>query len=207
MKLNDIVQNCVVYVILISATNICFAENIDPNDDGSQYAYCENVGWLNFEPNQGSGITVSQTEVIGYAWAENIGWINLSPASYGGVINDGAGNLSGHAWGENVGWINFDPNVSGDSNDYGVKIDIYGNFSGWAWGENIGWINFNSADLYGYSILSCKVNFEDLGRFVDEWLMSGTLDADLSGDNEVDFVDYSILADYWLDYCPDDWTL
>jgi len=28
-----------------------YVENIDPNDDGSQYAYGENVGWLSFEPN------------------------------------------------------------------------------------------------------------------------------------------------------------
>ena len=28
-----------------------YAENIDPNEDGSQYAYGENVGWLNFEPD------------------------------------------------------------------------------------------------------------------------------------------------------------
>ncbi len=178
------------------------AENIDPYEDGSQYTYGENVGWLNFEPNQGPGVTVSKTELTGYVWAENIGWINLSPASYGGVVNDGSGNLSGYAWGENVGWINFGPA------DGGVTIDLDGNFSGWAWGENIGWLNFNSADLYGYNVKACKVNFEDLANFVDDWLESGTgLPGDLSGNDEVDFVDYSIFADYWLDYCPDDWAL
>ncbi len=210
MKLSDIIKSCVVFVVLIGAVNIGFAENIDPNDDGSQYGYGENVGWLNFEPSQGSGVTVSETEVTGYVWAENIGWINLDPNDSDpntGISNDGAGNLSGYAWGENVGWINFEPNVPGDSNDYGVKIDIYGNFSGWAWGENIGWVNFNSADLYGYDVKVCKVNFADLANFVGEWLMTGDLDADLSGDSEVDFVDYGVFADYWLDYCPDDWAL
>lgn len=201
MKLSDIIKSCVVCAILFSAVDIGFAENIDPNDDDSQYSYGENVGWLNFEPSEGPGVTVSSTELTGYVWAENIGWINLSPASYGGVVNDGAGNLSGYGWGGNVGWINFGPAYGG------VTIDVYGNFSGWAWGENIGWINFDSADLYGYGIKACKVSFEDLGNFVDQWLLTGTLDADLSGDGEVDFVDYSILADYWLDYCPDDWTL
>jgi hypothetical protein len=151
--------------------------------------------------------TMNCKNPIGLVWAENIGWINLSPVSYGGVFNDGAGNLSGYAWGENVGWINFDPNVAGDSNDYGVKIDIYGNFSGYAWGENVGWINFNSADLYSYNVKVCKVNFEDLANFVDNWLLTGDLDADLSGNDEVDFADYSIFAFYWLDYCPDDWHL
>jgi hypothetical protein len=205
MKLADIIRSCVVFVALISSVDIGFAENIDPNDDGSQYAWGENVGWVNFEPNVAGpnvGARVSSSELSGYVWAENIGWINLSPASYGGVVNDGAGNLSGHAWGENVGWINLGP-ASG-----GVTIDLDGNFGGWAWGENIGWINFNSADLYGYNVKACKVNFEDLSNFVNDWLDSGVgLPGDLSGDDDVDFVDYSIFADCWLDYCPDDWAL
>ena len=105
-------------------------------DSENKYAYGENVGWINFEPSQGPGITVTDSAVTGKAWGENVGWINLSPSN-GGVENDGAGNLSGYAWGENKGWINFAP-TSG-----GVKIDpATGVFSGMAWGENIGWINF-----------------------------------------------------------------
>jgi hypothetical protein len=114
-----------------------FAENIDPDNDGSKYAWGENIGWINFEPSLGSGVTVTDSAVEGYAWGENFGWINLSPANYGGVFNDGSGNLSGYAWGENVGWINFAPTGAG------VTIDpSTGVFSGYAWGENIGWINF-----------------------------------------------------------------
>ena len=116
------------------------AENIDPNNNDSQYAYGENVGWLKFEPggNGGSGAEVTDTKVTGYAWAENIGWLNLSPTYFGGVVNDGTGILSDHAWGENVGWINFKPTGGG------VTIDASGNFDGWAWGENIGWIHFKN---------------------------------------------------------------
>lgn len=116
------------------------AENMDPDIDDSQYAYAENVGWLNFEPNGdgGDGAEVTDSQVTGYVWAENIGWINLSPASDGGVVNDGNGNLSGYAWGENVGWINFGPTNGG------VIIDANGDFDGWAWGENIGWIHFRN---------------------------------------------------------------
>lgn len=119
---------------------VACAENIDPDNDNSQYAYAENVGWLNFEPggNGGNGANVTDSTVTGYVWGENIGWINLSPVSYGGVVNDGAGNLSGYAWGENVGWINFKPTYGG------VIIDANGNFSGYAWGENIGWIHFQN---------------------------------------------------------------
>lgn len=132
----------VVMAILCLAT-VAFVENIDPQEDASQYAYGENVGWLNAEPggNGGPGVTVTDTTVTGYMWGENIGWINLSPASYGGVANDGTGNLSGYAWGENVGWINFKPNLGG------VTIDNQGNFDGWAWGENIGWIHFQNLSI------------------------------------------------------------
>ena len=126
-------------VLLLLFCSTGYAGNIDPDFDDSRYAYGENAGWINLEPSLGSGVTVTDTAVEGYAWGENIGWINLSPANYGGVINDGAGNLSGYAWGENVGWINFAPTVSG------VTIDPdTGVFSGYAWGENIGWINFAS---------------------------------------------------------------
>ena len=118
-----------------------YAENIDPHDDNSQYAYGENIGWLNFEPSEGPGVTVTDTEVTGFVWAENIGWVNLTPTTYGGVTNDGSGNLGGYAWGENVGWINFNPTGGG------VTIDNEGNFDGWAWGENIGWIHFQNLSV------------------------------------------------------------
>jgi len=182
------------------------AENIDPDNDGSQYAWCQTVGWINFEPCYG-GVTVSDSGLSGFAWGENIGWINLSP-QYGGVFNDGYGNLSGFAWGENIGWINFDPKVPGDATDYGVVVDADGDFSGWAWGENIGWISFQSDMPVPHKVKACRVNFKDLANFAEQWLQAGvTFDADLSGDGQVDFVDYGILAEYWLDYCNQDWPL
>jgi hypothetical protein len=194
--------------VLICCTNLSYAENIDPCDDGSQYAYGENVGWVNFEPNVAGpnvGATVSSNKLTGFIWAENIGWINLDPNDSDpntGVTNDGAGNLSGYAWGENVGWLNFDPNVPGDSNDYGVTIDIYGNFDGWAWGENIGWIHFQASG--GTSI----VDWDVLANFVAQWLQDGSgLEADLYEDEKVDFLDYGILANDWLNQCPPDWQL
>jgi hypothetical protein len=115
------------------------AENIDPDGTGCKYAWAENVGWINFKPSRGPGVTVTDTAVTGMAWGENIGWINMSPANgNGGVVNDGAGTLSGFAWAENVGWINFNPTGGG------VSIGSDGKFTGYAWGENIGWINFSS---------------------------------------------------------------
>jgi len=200
-------------VILVFWAGLVFAENIDPNNDGSQYAYGENVGWLNFEPSQGPGVTVGDANLTGYVWAENIGWINLSPASYGGVANDGTGQLSGYAWGQNVGWINFNPQVAGDPTRYGVTIDGDGNFDGWAWGENIGWIHLRSAAPVAYKVqtswvTSCKVGFDDLGRFVGYWLQSAEpLPADLDDSGTVDFKDYGRLAELWLEQCPVGWPL
>ena len=131
-------------------------ENIDPKADGSQYAYAENVGWINAEPSGdgGPGVVVTTADLRGYMWGENIGWISMScrntdscaTVSYG-VSNDGLGNLAGYAWAENVGWINFsctNNGTCGTTANYGVTIDsVTGEFSGYAWGENIGWISFS----------------------------------------------------------------
>jgi hypothetical protein len=166
------------------------AENIDPYKDNSRYAYGENIGWLNFKPNQGPGVHVSSTEARGFVWAENIGWINLSPAQYGGVINDGDGDLSGYAWGENVGWINFGPAHGG------VVIQPDGNFNGWAWGENIGWIHLQSAGPVAYKVQACVVTIDDLANFAELWLI------DMDGE---DFA--RLIAQNWLNFCPDNWQL
>ena len=93
-----------------------FAENIDPANDNSQFAWGENIGWVNAEPsgNGGPGITVGNTALTGYMWSENDGWISLNcsntsscgTVSYG-VMKNGSGVLAGYAWGENTGWISF----------------------------------------------------------------------------------------------------
>jgi len=141
-------------------------ENIDPANDDSQYAYGQNIGWLNAEPSGdgGPGIEVEDTKLTGYIWAENIGWVNLSCENTSscssvnfGVINDGLGNLSGYAWAENVGWISFScENTSAcGAVDYGVMIDPWtGEFSGYAWGENIGWITFSGTTPVSFGVKS-----------------------------------------------------
>ncbi len=165
-----------IVTILLCIVANTFAGNIDPNNDGSQYAYGENIGWLNFEPNAGPGVTVTDTQLTGFIWAENIGWIKLDP-SYGGVTNDGTGLLSGYAWGENVGWINFNPNVLGSQNHYGVTIDSEGNFNGWAWGENVGWVHLRATTPVAYKVRTswfsgCIVDFNDLAEFCGQWLLT-----------------------------------
>jgi len=137
-RLHQALSLAIVALVLDLGGSAAWAGNIDPASDGSQYAWGENVGWINFQPFSGPGVTVTDSTLTGFAWGENIGWINLSPASGGGVANDGLGHLSGSAWGENTGWINFAPTGSG------VFISACGEFNGRAWGENIGWISFRS---------------------------------------------------------------
>lgn len=132
------------------------AENIDPANNNSQFAFGENAGWLNAQPNGDGqdGLQVSDSALSGWMWGENVGWISLScsnTASCGtgsyGVSNDACGHLAGHAWAENVGWINFSPATAG------VTIDpTTGDFSGSAWGENIGWITFASTGAHPYKV-------------------------------------------------------
>ena len=196
--------------VLVSAPALAPAENIDPYETGAQYAWAENVGWLNFEPAQGPGVQASADRLVGFVWGENIGWVNLSCETTDycgavdfGVVNDGLGNLSGFAWGENVGWINFAPHVGDDG--YGVTIDGDGRFAGWAWGENIGWIRFDAAQAY--NVRACKVGLDDLATMASQWLSLGLWPADLDLSGRVGVTDFARLAALWMDYCPDAWPL
>lgn len=133
------------------------AENIDPGGTGEQFAWGENIGWINAEPSGegGPGIEVLDNKLTGHLWSENAGWISLSCENRGtcgarsyGVTNDGTGKLGGYGWGENIGWISFSCDNRGTCNEagYGVSIDgVTGIFSGEAWSENAGWINFGSS--------------------------------------------------------------
>jgi hypothetical protein len=143
-------------LLALLGTGILLAENVDPDADGSQYAYGENVGWLNAEPSGegGPGVQVADDGLTGWMWGESLGWVSLScqnTASCGTtdyvVTNDGAGSLGGYAWAENAGWISFSCETTSScaTASYGVTIDpVSGEFAGRAWGENVGWISFAS---------------------------------------------------------------
>jgi hypothetical protein len=160
----------VLATVLGAIVSLVAAETIDPLNTGAQYAWGENIGWLNAEPNVAGnpGVTVSGIKLTGYMWGENVGWINLNCSNNNtcattgnyGVKNNGIGGLSGYAWGENIGWISFscrnaalapfvpflDPSPAScaSNGNYGVTIDpVTGLFSGKAWGENVGWIVFD----------------------------------------------------------------
>ena len=142
-------------ILIVLAGGMAVGENIDPANDGSKYAWAENLAWLNARPGGpgGPGVQVSDSDLTGWAWSENAGWISLSCTNRScaggayGVTNDGCGTLSGYAWSENAGWINFAPSGSG------VTINpMTGIFSGRAWSENAGWITFSSAGPNPYRV-------------------------------------------------------
>ena len=151
-------------VLVLCACGAVMAENVDPDNDGSQYAWGENIGWCNTEPqgDGGPGMTVTDTGLTGWIWGENIGWISLACSNTGscatkdyGVTNDGAGILAGYAWAENAGWISLSCENTGTCGtaSYGVTIDPFtGDFSGRAWGENVGWITFASGGPNPYGV-------------------------------------------------------
>ena len=159
-KLLRMFLSSIITIALLQQGRLCSAENIDPDSDGSQYAWSENRGWLNLEPDGGQGVEVGDSGLTGWIWGETIGWISLScenrdtcATNNYGVTNDGSGNLSGYGWCETVGWISFsceNPPDTCTKNDYRVTINgTTGEFGGQAWGENIGWINFDLADGRG----------------------------------------------------------
>ena len=161
--------------LILCCANL-YAENIDPDEDGSQYAYSQNIGWLNFEPNEGPGVTVTTNRLIGYVWVPNIGWVSFSCRNTDScgtvdyeVVNDGSGNLSGYAWGANVGWINFNPNYGG------VTIDGEGVFDGWAYGQNIGWLHFQSVSPVPYRVKARVIGLLVLTPNGAEELIDGSM--------------------------------
>jgi hypothetical protein len=137
------------------------AENINPGNDGSKYAWAENLGWINAQPGGpgGPGVQVSDSGLTGWMWSENAGWISLSCTNTScatvvyGVTNDGCGVLAGYAWSENAGWINFAPSTCAGDSTCGVRINpATGIFSGRAWSENAGWITFSSTSPNPYRV-------------------------------------------------------
>ena len=147
----------VVVIALLACGTFVTAETIDPNGDGSQYAWAENTGWINAEPggDGGLGMSITTDGVEGWLWSENLGWISLSCENSSScssvdfrVLHDGIGGLSGYGWSENAGWVSFSCENTGScaTVDYSVFLDLgTGELSGYAWSENIGWIVLSCA--------------------------------------------------------------
>jgi hypothetical protein len=147
-------------------------DTIDPDNDGSQYAWAENVGWLNAEPlgDGGPGMRVLENRIEGWLWSENVGWISLSCHNTDScsavdfeVTDDGSGTLSGYGWSENAGWISFSCENTGScaAVDFGVTVDpVTGELAGFAWGENLGWVSFSCENTSSCATVDYRVRTE-----------------------------------------------
>jgi len=69
----------------------------------------------------------------------------------------------------------------------------------------------NDDKIAWYENTYCDVDTEDLANFINQWLLSGDVEANFDYDsnpvpgNDVDLLDFSYLASYWLNSCPDEW--
>ena len=56
----------------------------------------------------------------------------------------------------------------------------------------------------------CFVNLPDLADFLSDWLEEfpvAGVDWDLDDSGTVDLIDYNLLAQSWMQYCPDGWPM
>jgi hypothetical protein len=163
MKSKKTIGTVLLYSALFLALGVGAVYAAGNIDATHKWAWGSNVGWINFNPTHGGGVTVYEDHLEGYAWGENIGWIrlgthtgggtytyaNTAPDNYG-VNYDSNGNLSGYAWGSNVGWINFSP-----THGQQATIDpATGEFDGYVWGENVGWIHLRGTGAIAYEVVT-----------------------------------------------------
>lgn len=141
-----------------AGAQVMIDETVDPEDDGSQWAWSENLGWINAEPegDGGPGVETRFEEAHGWLWSENAGWISAHCENTGScgdveygieivtLIVEDRVELRSWAWSENAGWIAVACEATGSCGtaDYGIDIEVgTGVLRGWAWSENAGWIS------------------------------------------------------------------
>jgi len=124
-------------------------------------------------------------KVMGYAWSENIGWIDFNPQDHCEIdysaasCNDPGGGTGGvFRFGKNLkgwarivsiakasainnaggwqGWISFSSDTSGGGVNYGVTINRDNTLSGYAWSDELGWIDFKYTKITYESLQICK---------------------------------------------------
>lgn len=125
------------------------------------YSWGANVGYLNWRPTPGDGVSVGAYICQGYIYGANVGWINLgngNPADHIHYANNstsdfgvnfvldpnnsGHGLLRGYAYSANIGWIDFE--ASG--NPYVIISN--GKLRGFVWSANTGWINLDDLNVF-----------------------------------------------------------
>jgi len=156
-----------------------FAENVDPDAVGYHWAYSENSGWLDAEPdgNGGStGLHAANGVITGWLWSPAVGWFSAhcsNTASCGEVDyglrlevdgeNPGWLRFRGMAWSENAGWL-VSHCLETDSclqTDYGLRVEIAtGLVVGYAWSENLGWVSFSCSNTDSCGTVDFALQFD-----------------------------------------------
>ena len=199
--------------ILTACASFARAQAIDP---ANNFAWGENIGFLNFTGAGPDRVFANDDYLEGYIWAENIGWINLGsgagpyPNTTGldfGVNRDPmTGHLSGYAWSKNAGWVNFaGGSLASPANPARIESN---RFHGYAWGENIGWINLDDDTVY-VALENCpadlngdgQLDFFDVSAFLSAFGMMDPI-ADFSQDGNFDFFDVSAFLQLFGQGCP-----
>jgi hypothetical protein len=67
--------------------------------------------------------------------------------------------------------------------------------------------NYTLNSGFLHSETGCTVKLRDLENVAQAWLVSGSSPADLNADSNVNILDYTIFAKYWLADCPPGWSL
>lgn len=133
------------------------ASNINTSNP---YSYGANIGWMNWRPSAGDGVTIGEYICSGYIYGANVGWINLgsgSPTNQIQYSNSSAADfgvnysidpaqpgraiLRGYAYGANIGWINFE-----SSGNPRIRFSD-GRLEGYAYSANCGWINLGDGSF------------------------------------------------------------
>lgn len=106
-------------------------------------------------------------------------------------------------------WYNFyfDGQTGAEINGNVITLHFRDGFRG----DNDLMVNGVIVDPGAPAIYSpCVVDLDDLLRLTDEWMMgppSPGLTADLDGDGKVGLADFAILAEHWMQSCPDGWPM
>jgi hypothetical protein len=174
-----------------------------PLSAGQQTVQVKNTGndWFNissyeFKPNTGSLLNSIGLSNNNYAYI----WIYDINSQYGKTAN---------------GTFHNEPVIIEGLDDERYIIDIYSTRG------NGGIIHSETMEVSGHQLTYTLPDFSndiavkvrpyliglpDLDAFCDYWLQTGSnIIADLNHDGNVDFVDFSILAGYWMNNCPTDW--
>lgn len=143
---------------IMLAADLSAAPTINANN---HYSYGANIGFMDWAPNGGYGVSIGEFVCAGYVYAANVGWISLgsgfptngiqysnnSAADFGvnysvDPTQPGVAVLRGYAYGGNVGWINFE--ATGNA-----RLSLFtGTFSGYAYSANCGWINLGDFNVH-----------------------------------------------------------